>query len=128
MLIHPTCFSVISLCMYLQIPVDIVVNAMMMAMVANVNQNSSLPIIYHVGSSMRNPIKISSIHEFMHGYFTKHPRVDRNGKMIQVRKGTILDTWDKFQRYMAIRYLLPLKVKSLQFINILISIVFNFKS
>ncbi|TXG73647.1 hypothetical protein EZV62_002226 [Acer yangbiense] len=93
------------------IPADMVVNVVISAMVANAkaNQYSADPIIYHVGSSMRNPIKISDLHEFLYTYFTKHPYIDNNGNKVQVSKGTVLDTWDKFQRYVAIRYLLPLK-------------------
>ncbi|KAH7561216.1 hypothetical protein JRO89_XS10G0193200 [Xanthoceras sorbifolium] len=98
------------------IPADMVVNVVILGMVANANNYSSHPKIYHVGSSMRNPIKISHLHEFMFSYFTKHPYMDRNGKEVQVSKGTVLETWDKFQRYIAIRYLLPLK--GLELINL----------
>ncbi|TXG48168.1 hypothetical protein EZV62_027462 [Acer yangbiense] len=93
------------------IPADMVVNVVISAMVANAkaNQYSVDPIIYHVGSSMRNPIKISDLQEFLYTYFTKHPYIDNNGNKVQVSKSTVLDTWDKFQRYVAIRYLLPLK-------------------
>ena len=96
----------------MQIPADMVVNVVISAMVVNAkaNQYSADPIIYHVGSSMRNPIKISDLHEFLYTYFNKHPYIDKNGNKVQVSKGTILDKWDKFQRYVAIRYLLPLKV------------------
>ena len=96
----------------MQIPADMVVNVVISAMVANAkaNQYSADPIIYHVGSSMRNPIKISDFREFVYTYFTIHPYMDNNGNKVRVSNCTLLDTWDKFQRYVAIRYLLPLKV------------------
>ncbi|KAL5763784.1 hypothetical protein ACOSQ2_016378 [Xanthoceras sorbifolium] len=91
------------------IPADMVVNAMIVAMVANANQHSSDPIIYHVGSSRRNAIKLSNIRDFGYPYFTKNPLTDKKGKAIKVRKFIMLDKWSKFRRYMAIRYQLPLK-------------------
>jgi hypothetical protein len=40
----------------MQIPADMVVNAMIMAMVAHANKSSR--IIFHVSSSLRNPMKL----------------------------------------------------------------------
>ncbi|KAK1560780.1 hypothetical protein Q3G72_030850 [Acer saccharum] len=93
------------------IPADMVVDTMLMVMVVNANQICSADsiLIYHVSSSMRNPIKFSNLHKFSYCYFTKNPYIDRNGKAVQISKGTVLTSWAKFQRYMAIRYLLPLK-------------------
>ncbi|KAL5765528.1 hypothetical protein ACOSP7_016145 [Xanthoceras sorbifolium] len=92
------------------IPADMVVNAVIVAMVANANQQySSEPIIYHVGSSRRNAIKLSNIRDFIYRYFTENPLTDKKGKAIKVSKFILLDKWSKFRRYMAIRYLLPLK-------------------
>ncbi|KAK1558754.1 hypothetical protein Q3G72_006187 [Acer saccharum] len=91
------------------IPADMVVNAMITAMVTNTNQHSSDPIIYQVGSSMRNAVKLSNISDFMCRYFTKSPLCNKNGKPIKVSYLIFLGTWAKFRRYMAIRYLLPLK-------------------
>ncbi|TXG73652.1 hypothetical protein EZV62_002231 [Acer yangbiense] len=93
------------------IPADMVVDTMLMVMVVNANQLCSADsiLIYHVGSSVRNPIKFSNLHKFSYCYFTKNPYIDRNGKAVQISKGTVLTSWAKFQRYMAIRYLLPLK-------------------
>ncbi|TXG73645.1 hypothetical protein EZV62_002224 [Acer yangbiense] len=91
------------------IPADMVVNAMITAMVTNTNQHSSDPIIYQVGSSMRNAVKLSNISDFMYRYFTKSPPCNKNGKPIKVSYLIFLGTWAKFRRYMAIRYLLPLK-------------------
>ncbi|KAK3205753.1 hypothetical protein Dsin_019799 [Dipteronia sinensis] len=91
------------------IPADMVVNAMIKAMVAKAYQHFSDPIIYHVSSSMRNAIKLSNIRDFGYRYFTKNPLNNKNGKAIKVDKFIMLDTWTQFRIHIAIRYLLPLK-------------------
>jgi fatty acyl-CoA reductase len=92
----------------MQIPADMVVNAMIMAMVAHANTSSR--IIFHVSSSLRNPMKLCSLRNFMFRYFTLNPWIDKNGKSINFRKGIVFSSIAKFQAYMAIRYKLPLKV------------------
>lgn len=86
-----------------------VVNSMIMAMVANAN-NPSSQMIYHVGSSLRNPIHFFQIHEFAFHYFTKNPYIDKYGNPVIVGKVKVLDSPAKFHRYMAVRFVLPLKV------------------
>ncbi|KAK2652546.1 hypothetical protein Ddye_012402 [Dipteronia dyeriana] len=94
-----------------------VVDTLLMVMVVNANQLCSADsiLIYHVGSSIRNPIKFSNLHKFSYCYFTKNPYINKNGKAVQISKCKVLDTWAEFQRYMAIRYLLPLKDKLFYF-------------
>ena len=92
----------------MQIPVDMVVNAMIMAMVAHANKSSW--IIFHVGSSLRNPMKLSSLRDFMFWYFTGNPWISENGTTIKVSKGIVFNSMASFHAYMAIRYILPLKV------------------
>ncbi|KAE8037462.1 hypothetical protein FH972_010049 [Carpinus fangiana] len=99
------------------IPVDMVVNCMIVAMVACANQSSQ--IILHVGSSWRNPIKFSSFRNIIFQYFTEHPLVSKNGESIKVDKGIVLSSMAIFRAYMAIRYVLPLKV--FQIANAIIS-------
>ncbi|CAI9105584.1 OLC1v1004534C2 [Oldenlandia corymbosa var. corymbosa] len=91
------------------IPADMVVNAMMAAMLTHINEPSEEPIIYQVGSSVSNPVLYSSLQEFGQRYFTKHPWVDKEGKPVKVGKITVLRTMESFHSYMALRYLLPLK-------------------
>lgn len=86
-----------------------VVNSMIMAMVANAN-NPSSQMIYHVGSSLRNPIHFFQIHEFAFHYFTKNPYIDKYGNPVIVGKFKVLDSPAKFHKYMAVRSVLPLKV------------------
>ncbi|KAK3032799.1 hypothetical protein RJ639_035321, partial [Escallonia herrerae] len=108
-----TCFlgdpeSVIDL-----IPADMVVNAMIAAMVAHANQQGE--IIYQVGSSLANPVAFSEIQDYGQRYFSEHPWVNKDGTPVKVGKVTVLSTMASFRRYMAIRYLLPLK--GLQLVN-----------
>ncbi|KAI5412412.1 fatty acyl-CoA reductase 3 [Lathyrus oleraceus] len=91
------------------IPADMVVNAMLVAMVAHANQPSDDPIIYHVGSSVRNPITYRSFREFNYRYFTAKPWINKEGKAVRVGKITMFSSIASFKRYMFIRYLLPLK-------------------
>ncbi|KAL3518517.1 hypothetical protein ACH5RR_021106 [Cinchona calisaya] len=97
------------------IPADMVVNAMIVAMVAHANQPSEM-IIYQVGSSLSNPFHFSCIQDFSIRYFSKHPWIDKQGKPVKVGNITVLTTMESFRRYLAIRYLLPLK--GLQILNV----------
>ncbi|PWA56797.1 alcohol-forming fatty acyl-CoA reductase [Artemisia annua] len=74
------------------IPADMVINAMIVGMVAHTKQPYS-KIIYHVGSSTTNPMKVSSFKNYI------------------------------FQRYMTVRYIMPLK--GVKYINIILFRAFN---
>jgi fatty acyl-CoA reductase len=91
-----------------QIPADMVVNAMLVAMVSHANQPCDS--IYHVGSSVGNPVRYSNLRDYNFRYFTAKPCLDKEGNAIKVGKVTVLENMNSFQRYMFIRYLLPLKV------------------
>ncbi|WRX32110.1 Fatty acyl-coenzyme A reductase [Theobroma cacao] len=91
------------------IPADMVINAMIVTMMmAHANQSCD-DAIYHVGSSLRNPMNSLNVHNFSYHYFTKNPLIDRNGKPTKTRKLLILSTMSRFRLYMKIRYSLPLK-------------------
>nr|GMD67291.1 alcohol-forming fatty acyl-CoA reductase-like [Ipomoea batatas] len=90
------------------LPADMVVNAMIVSMVAHADQRGTQSI-YHVGSSVSNPVEFSWLQDYALHYFTKHPWIAKNGKPVVVGKVTVLSTMDSFHRYMTIRYLLPLK-------------------
>jgi fatty acyl-CoA reductase len=106
------------------IPADMVVNAMMVAMAAHANDQPAAGsssdddqvIIYHVGSSVSNPIRFTCLQDYGLRYFTSNPWIGKDGKPIKVGKVTVLSTMPSFHRYMAIHYLLPLK--GLELINI----------
>ncbi|XP_042510489.1 fatty acyl-CoA reductase 3-like [Macadamia integrifolia] len=96
------------------IPGDMVVNAMIVAMVAHANQHGEF--IYQVGSSVRNPAKFTLFQDYGYQFFSKHPCIDKDGKPIKVGKVAVFSTMDSFHKYMAVRYMLPLK--ALQLLNI----------
>ncbi|KAL7202218.1 hypothetical protein ACSBR1_033818 [Camellia fascicularis] len=98
------------------IPGDMVVNAMMVAMVAHANQAfaaSDEMMIYHVGSSVANPFILTCLQDYAQRYFTKHPWIGKDGKPVIVGNVTLLTSMDSFHRYMTLRYLLPLKALEL---------------
>ncbi|KAI7982715.1 hypothetical protein LOK49_LG15G01856 [Camellia lanceoleosa] len=94
------------------IPGDMVVNAMMVAMVAHANQAfaaSDEMMIYHVGSSVANPFILTCLQDYAQRYFTKHPWIGKDGKPVIVGNVTLLTSMDSFHRYMTLRCLLPFK-------------------
>ncbi|KAI4313502.1 hypothetical protein L6164_026477 [Bauhinia variegata] len=101
-----TCFPGINKEIVYVMPADMVVNAIIVAMVANANQ--CYDNIYHVGSSIRNPLRYLNLQDYGYKYFTEKPCMDKDGKLIKVGRITLLDM-ESFQRYMFIYYFLPLK-------------------
>jgi fatty acyl-CoA reductase len=95
----------------MQIPADMVVNAIIVAMVAHANQPCD--IIYQLGSSVRNPMRNINLQDFGFRYFTQKPWINKDGKPVVVSKMLVLSSMDSFRRYMAIRYLFLLKVSSI---------------
>ncbi|KAK8562453.1 hypothetical protein V6N12_010531 [Hibiscus sabdariffa] len=90
------------------IPADMVVNAMIAAMMAHASHQPP-DSIYHVGSSLQNPIKYFHLQDYGFRYFTNKPWINKDGKPVIVGKVRVLDSMDSFHRYMAFRYLLLLK-------------------
>ncbi|KAK6119897.1 hypothetical protein DH2020_046371 [Rehmannia glutinosa] len=106
-----TCFPGDPLSIIDMIPADMVVNAMMVSMAANADEPTET--IYHVGSSMSNPVLYRRCQEYGLRFFTERPWINKDGKSVIVRKGTELGTVDTVRRYMDIHYLIPLKILSL---------------
>ncbi|XP_076932088.1 fatty acyl-CoA reductase 3-like, partial [Bidens hawaiensis] len=104
------------------IPADMVVNAMIATMVAHANQ-ASCEIIYHVGSSVSNPLKYKSIQQSGYNYFSKHPWINKEGKPVIVANVKVLNSMSSFQRYFSLRYMLPLQ--GLQAVNSALCHAFN---
>ncbi|KFK30008.1 hypothetical protein AALP_AA7G205800 [Arabis alpina] len=88
------------------IPADMVVNFILVSMAAQVGKKE---IIYHVGSSLRNPLKNEIFPQVAYKYFTNKPWVNKDGKPVCVRNLEILSSMASFHRYMAIHYSIPLK-------------------
>lgn len=95
------------------IPADMVVNTMIVSMVAHMNQPNET--LYHIGSSVSNPVTVEQIQDFGPRYFMNRPWINKEGKAIIVGKVKLLTTMESFQSYFAIHYLLPLK--GLQLLN-----------
>ncbi|GAB2263109.1 hypothetical protein Droror1_Dr00004106 [Drosera rotundifolia] len=91
------------------IPADMVVNAMIVAMVAHANQRSADTPIYQVGSSVRNPLRFTLVHDVAHRYFVKHPWINKEGDPVIVSKVKVYGSISSFRRYITLKYLLPLK-------------------
>ncbi|KAE9620604.1 hypothetical protein Lal_00019252 [Lupinus albus] len=89
------------------IPADMVVNAMLVAMVNHANHPSDT--IYHVSSSVRKPLRYGDIQDYGYTYFTAKPWINKDGKPVKVGKCIVLKNMDSFRRYMFIRYVLLLK-------------------
>ncbi|XP_048444880.1 fatty acyl-CoA reductase 3-like isoform X2 [Pyrus x bretschneideri] len=89
------------------IPADMVVNAILAAMAAHANQPGE--VIYQVGSSMRNPLRYSNLHDYGFRFFTKKPWINKDGTPVKVGKVTVMGSMASFHRYMTVRYLLFLK-------------------
>ncbi|RDX61886.1 Fatty acyl-CoA reductase 3, partial [Mucuna pruriens] len=102
-----TCFLADLKAVFDVIPADMVVNAILVAIEAQANQPCD--IIYHVGSSVINPVRYLNLHDYSLRYFTEKPWINKDGKPVKVRKITMLSNMASFRKYMYIRYLLPLK-------------------
>ncbi|CAI9262922.1 unnamed protein product [Lactuca saligna] len=104
-------------CVFDVLPADMVVNAMIAAIVANVDQTFSVTI-YHVGSSVSNPLTNTMIQKYIYMYFTQHPWTNKNGKPVIVGKLRTLKSMASFQRYITLRFMLPLQV--LKVVNVIL--------
>ncbi|XP_056158978.1 probable fatty acyl-CoA reductase 4 isoform X2 [Syzygium oleosum] len=89
------------------IPVDMVVNAMIVAMAVHANQPSYM--VYHVGSSMCNPLRFSDFRDFSLKYFTDNPLTDEDGKLVKVGKLILVDSMESFQKHLTQYYTLRSK-------------------
>ncbi|XP_019453889.1 PREDICTED: alcohol-forming fatty acyl-CoA reductase-like [Lupinus angustifolius] len=89
------------------IPADMVVNAMLVAMVTHANYPSNT--IYHLTSSVRKPVRFGELQDYGYAYFTAKPWINKDGKPVKVGKCVVLNNMDSFHRYMFIRYILLLK-------------------
>ncbi|CAN8301002.1 unnamed protein product [Cochlearia groenlandica] len=113
-----TCFLADPNSVFDLIPADMVVNAMIATATAH-SGDSGTQMIYHVGSSFKNPVTFGQLRETTAQYFAKKPLVGRNGAPIIVSKGTLLTTMGQFNLYITLRYKLPLEIFRL------ISIIFT---
>ncbi|RDX83898.1 putative fatty acyl-CoA reductase 4, partial [Mucuna pruriens] len=73
------------------IPVDMVVNFMIIASIA-LSEGLSQNLVYHIGSSSRNPFKFSNLVDVMYCYFTNNPLINKYGKPVVVTKKLTLSS------------------------------------
>ncbi|PPS09878.1 hypothetical protein GOBAR_AA10769 [Gossypium barbadense] len=93
------------------IPVDMVVNAMVVAMkVHYAERQHACETIYHVSSSFRNPLTLSDLRNLFHCYFIRNPWIDANGLRVKVGQLTFFSKVNRFLLLMQLKYVLPLKV------------------
>ncbi|RRT44543.1 hypothetical protein B296_00033878, partial [Ensete ventricosum] len=92
----------------MQVPGDMVVNAMMATMAAHAKQQAEF--IYHMGSSVRNPVSYATLEHCGFRYFLANPRVRRDGSVIQTRRLPFIKSMVGFRVFMTLRYKLPLEV------------------
>ncbi|XP_042410885.1 probable fatty acyl-CoA reductase 4 [Zingiber officinale] len=93
------------------IPGDMVVNAMAAAMAAHAGEGGEF--IYHVGSSVRNPVAFSLIEQCGFRYFLENPRVTKSGKMRKTKRMPVFKNMFFFRAFMALRFKLPLELMHL---------------
>ncbi|KAH1238271.1 putative fatty acyl-CoA reductase 5 [Glycine max] len=79
------------------IPVDMVVNFMIVALMA-LSKGLSKNLVYHIGSSLRNPIKLTDVVDAMYYYFKKNPCVDKYGKLMAVTKKLTITGANEFNQ------------------------------
>uniref|UniRef100_A0A1J3FWS9 Fatty acyl-CoA reductase n=1 Tax=Noccaea caerulescens TaxID=107243 RepID=A0A1J3FWS9_NOCCA len=89
------------------VPADMVVNSILVSMAAQAGKQKE--IIYHVGSSHRNPLKNELFPRVAYQYFSTKPWINKEGKPVHVGNVEILSSMPSFHRYMTIHYLLSLK-------------------
>ncbi|KAF7020252.1 hypothetical protein CFC21_033370 [Triticum aestivum] len=105
------------------IPGDMVVNAMMVAMVAH-SEDQQVQIIYHVTSSLRNPAPYAILWKSLFRYFSDNPPcTGRNGEHVRLKKMRFFSSIMWFRLYMAFKYMLPLEM--LRLVNIALCGVFS---
>ncbi|XP_048567230.1 probable fatty acyl-CoA reductase 4 [Triticum urartu] len=90
------------------VPADMVVNATLVAMAVHWNEKSQA--IYHVCSSLRNPLNGYVFEDACMDYFSIHPRVLENGKPLQNRRPYLFKRFAYFHAYLILVYKLPLEM------------------
>jgi fatty acyl-CoA reductase len=99
------------------IPGDMVVNAMLAAVVAHSGERGgsagapAAMTIYQPTSSLRNPVTYAVLYRSGRRHFEEHPRVKDNGEVIPNKKMRFFTTIPRFRLFMILSYKLPLEVR-----------------
>ncbi|RLM87265.1 hypothetical protein C2845_PM04G19070 [Panicum miliaceum] len=89
------------------VPADTVVNATFCIISYHTRAQSGL--IYHIGSSMRNPLEIVELLHTMFRYFTEKRFIGAEGEVIKVNQLIVPATMDSFYEHMDRHYKVPLQ-------------------
>ncbi|KAM3355366.1 hypothetical protein ACQJBY_025879 [Aegilops geniculata] len=103
------------------IPVDMVVNSMMVAMAMHTEEQ--VQTIYHLTSSVSNPTSYTTLQESGHRYFMDNPLREENGEPIRLNHMRFFSTVARLRAYMVIKYKLPLEV--LHLVNVALCGLFS---
>lgn len=82
---------------FIQVPLDIVVNAMVAAMAKHGKSMESGLFTYHITSSTINPLTLFDLFKSFYNYFTLAPLMDANGGQIRVEEVKFVDSIDEFR-------------------------------
>ncbi|KAH9309272.1 hypothetical protein KI387_037183, partial [Taxus chinensis] len=90
------------------IPVDMVANCM----ITSIARHASQPGIslYHVASSVANPLNYNIVVDATYNYFKSHPCTAKNGKIVRVKEPHFLESMSSFKRFMTLHYKIPLQL------------------
>jgi len=89
------------------VPADIVVNAMLC--IVSCHPQGPSDMIYHIGSSMRNPLKISELIHLICRYFSEKPYINAEGDLVKVKQPNVQSAMSSFYELMDIHYKVPLQ-------------------
>ncbi|KAH0659606.1 hypothetical protein KY289_028354 [Solanum tuberosum] len=101
------------------IPGDMVVNAILAAVITHENEHSEEVVIYHSSSSLNNPLKNSDFVLYLFHYFSKNPWANKDGKTIKVKAPMRpFSSMASYRKHISTHYLPLFKVaKMLKFVN-----------
>uniref|UniRef100_A0ACD5UXP7 Uncharacterized protein n=1 Tax=Avena sativa TaxID=4498 RepID=A0ACD5UXP7_AVESA len=103
------------------IPADIVINAAMVAIA--VHWNEEVQVIYHVSSSLQNPLSLYSFEDACWDYFSINPRMLENGKALPNRRPYLFKNFSFFRLCLLLVYKIPLEM--LHIISLLLCGLFS---
>ncbi|GJN20676.1 hypothetical protein PR202_gb08079 [Eleusine coracana subsp. coracana] len=82
------------------VPADMVVNAMLASMAKHGGERAAAAgmHVYHIASSMMNPLLFEDMFQFFYQHFTRSPFIDATGKPIQVKPIQFCNNMDQYIR------------------------------
>ncbi|KAK3153761.1 hypothetical protein QOZ80_2BG0180780 [Eleusine coracana subsp. coracana] len=83
-----------------KVPADMVVNAMLASMAKHGGERAAAAgmHVYHIASSMMNPLLFEDMFQFFYQHFTRSPFIDATGKPIQVKPIQFCNNMDQYIR------------------------------